>query len=54
MFRMLALYLEGPVACTQDQARLQELAGKTLADLRRSYEKNAAFSNRYVSENGLK
>jgi hypothetical protein len=30
------------------------LEQKTLADLRRSYEKNAAFSNRYVSENGLK
>lgn len=30
------------------------LEQKTLADLKRSYEKNAAFSNRYIRENGLK
>jgi hypothetical protein len=30
------------------------LEQKTLSDLRRSYEKNAAFSNRYIRENGLK
>jgi hypothetical protein len=29
------------------------LEQKTLADLKRSYEKNAAFSNRYIRENGL-
>ena len=29
------------------------LEQKTLADLRRSYEKNAAFSNRFIRENGL-
>jgi hypothetical protein len=30
------------------------LEQKTLGDLRRSYDKNGAFSNRYIRENGLK
>jgi hypothetical protein len=30
------------------------LEQKTIADLKRSYEKNAVFSNRYIKENGLK